>query len=240
MRKFLLNNKKKILRLIYQIQGKQNIHFIHIGKTGGSAIKNALKKNLVSDKYIIHIHKHNFKLRNIPEGEGVIFFLRDPISRFISGFYSRQRQGQPKYFSPWSKEEKVAFTHFKTPNELALALSSTNEETQLRAKEAIINIRHVKDSFWYWFDNERYFRSRVEDFFFIGFQESLNEDFENLKLKIGLPNNVKLPDDLIQAHKSPEFFDKRLEDEAIENLKNLYEADYKFLNLTKEILNSKF
>ncbi len=61
----------------------------------------ALRKNDIKPANYVYI------LRNITEGEGIIFFLRDPTSRFVSGFYSRQRQGQPRYYSPWSSDEKI-------------------------------------------------------------------------------------------------------------------------------------
>jgi len=99
-RQMLSRIKQRIKYLIHKIQGKQLIHFLHIGKTGGSAIKYALTQYSVSGRYAIYLHSHNFRLRDVPIGESVFFFLRDPISRFKSGFYSRQRQGQPRYFVP--------------------------------------------------------------------------------------------------------------------------------------------
>lgn len=93
----------------------------------------------------------------------------------------------------------------------------------------------MKDSYWKWFDNEQYYHSRLCDIFFIGFQENLSEDFDLLKLKLGLPKSLELPTDDIQAHKNPEHLDKTLEERAIENLKNWYKQDYAFINLCKGI-----
>jgi hypothetical protein len=70
----------------------------------------------------------------------------------------------------------------------------------------------------------------------IGFQESLNEDFERLKLILCLPEQVKLPSDEVHSHKNPENLDKRLDPVAIENLKNWYQEDYKFLALCRDIV----
>ena len=55
-----------------------------------------------------------------------MFFVRDPISRFVSGFNSRLRKGLPKMYFPWAPGEKLAFSRFATPNQLALALSSSD------------------------------------------------------------------------------------------------------------------
>ena len=47
-----------------------------------------------------------------------VFALRDPLTRFISGFYSGLRKGAPRYDIGWSKGEKRAFSWFSTPQEL--------------------------------------------------------------------------------------------------------------------------
>jgi hypothetical protein len=36
--------KHRAVRLTHKIQGKQAVHFLHIGKTGGSAIKYVVKQ----------------------------------------------------------------------------------------------------------------------------------------------------------------------------------------------------
>jgi hypothetical protein len=218
-----------------KMQERQPVHFLHIGKTGGTAITYALSPYPETDRYVIFRHDHDAKLRDIPKGEGVFFFLRDPIDRFVSGFYSRQRQGQPRIFSPWSDDEKIAFEKFSTPNELAASLSSVDEEKRASAQKAMRSIGHVRNSFWQWFESDEYFRSRVSDIFFIGFQESLTNDFEILKSKLGLPDSVKLPDDDIKAHRNPVDLDKSLEDKAVENLRHWYRDDFKLFDNCKEI-----
>jgi len=140
-----------------------------------------------------------------------------------------------KFFFITSPEEKAAFDYFDTPNKLAIALSSEHKQEKARAEKAMRSIFHVQDSYWKWFDNEQYYHSRLCDIFFIGFQENLSEDFDLLKLKLGLPKSPELPTDDIQAHKNPEHLDKTLEERAIENLKNWYKQDYAFINLCKGI-----
>lgn len=236
--KVLFNIKKKAKYWLQKIKRKKQVHFIHIGKTGGTAIKEAIKQYLVEAdcKYAISLHSHHFKLSDLPNGESAFFFLRNPISRFISGFYSRQRQGQPRYFFPWSPEEKTAFKHFSTPNQLAMALSSSNTEEKEKAIAAMKSIKHVNNSYWKWFDNEEYFKSRLSDIFFIGFQENLIEDFEILKSKLSLPKDTKLPSGEASAHRNPASLDRTLTDEAIENLKQWYKDDFRFILLCQEVI----
>src|SRR5690606_3021725 len=101
---------------------KTNLHFIHIGKTGGSNIK-ATSKNIKLDNFKLIFHPHNVRLKDIPIGDKYFFCTRDPIDRFQSGFYSRKRKGQPRYYSEWSKDEEKSFSLFSSPNELAAMLN---------------------------------------------------------------------------------------------------------------------
>ena len=230
------STKQQIKKTIQKIQGKEFIHFLHIGKTGGTAIKHVLRDYQTHYNFIIYLHKHNFILRDIPKNEKFIFFVRDPVDRFISGFYSRLRQGQPKYFSPWSDGESRAFFHFKTPNELALALYSNHANIKVKAQNAMTNIQHIRDSFWNWFEDSEKFLNRAPDVFFWGSQENLNQDFELLKEKLNLPKDIGLPKENINAHKNPTDLDKFLESKAISNLKSWYKKDYEFIDICKKYL----
>ena len=223
------------MRTIYRLQNKQPVHLLHIGKTGGTAIKYALRPFKTTEHFEIRLRPHQTRLRDIPKGHGVILFLRDPVGRFVSGFYSRQRQGLPKHFSPWSDAEKDAFETFSTANELALALSSPENTLKEKAQNAMQSIEHVRSSYKFWFGDEHYFTSRLPDIFFIGFQESLDQDFLDLSSKLGLPETAALPSDNVKAHKTPAHVDRSLSDEAVANLKSWYRADYRYIELCREL-----
>ncbi|MBW4652811.1 MAG: sulfotransferase family 2 domain-containing protein [Kaiparowitsia implicata GSE-PSE-MK54-09C] len=212
------------------------MHILHIGKTGGTAIGWAIEPYRASSAHPVILHPHGVRLVDIPCGESVIFFLRDPISRFVSGFYSRQRRGQPRYLSPWSLEEEAAFATFSTPNQLAMALSSPILEERAAAQQAMRHIQHVRSHYWDWFQDREYFRSRLADIAFIGFQERLAADFEVLKRKLGLPDHATLPSDDVQAHRNPTHVDRRLEDGAIANLTQWYRSDFEFVALCQTLL----
>jgi hypothetical protein len=220
-------------------QGRQIIHLLHIGKTGGSAVKVALDNHLVTDRFVITLNPHHTTLRDVRRGDSVVFFLRDPIARFVSGFYSRQRRGQPRSYSEWTPDEREAFEHFGKPNDLAAALSSTDAELKQCAQKAMRSIRHVRDSYWKWFDNEAYFRSRAADIFFVGHQETLNADFEVLRQKLELPVEAALPSDPVRAHKNPDHLDYGLDDVAVENLRDWYQADWRFIELCRKVIENQ-
>jgi hypothetical protein len=207
------------------------LHFLHIGKTGGSAIKHALEPYARTGSYVITLHPHRTRLRDVPSGEKIVFFLRDPVSRFLSSFYSRKREGRPRYYRPWSEEERAAFERFSTPHELATALSSEEEDVKAAAIKAMRSIKHVKSSYWDWFENETYFLVRSGDVLFVGLQERLNDDFERLKKKLGLPPMAELPQSDVEAHRAPPDEDLHLGEEGLHNLRTWYARDYAFLEL---------
>jgi hypothetical protein len=217
------------------LRGQSVIHFLHLPKTGGTAIKHALLPYQHRDKLIIELHEHSFLLRDVPRKQKVFFFVRDPISRFISGFYSRQRQGQPRYDARWTPAEASVFATYRTPNELALALSSPQADTRQSAMTAMQSIRLVNYSYWHWFENEQYLLRRSNDILFIGFQENLTADFEILKQILQLPEAVQLPQDDLQTHRNPIGLNMELAEEAVANLTDWFSRDYEFVEMCRKL-----
>lgn len=223
-------------QLLQRIHARPPLHFLHIGKTGGTAVRHALAPHPSTPRFVLHLHPHEVTLQSVPPGEGVVFFLRDPVSRFASAFLSRFRQGQPRYLSPWNDDEREVFEHFRTPNQLAVALTAVDPKLCERARKAMRTIRVVKDSYRTWLGDEAYLRERWADVFFVGFQETLTEDFEALKAKLGLRLDIRLPSDDVQAHRTPAHLDRNLTDEAVRNLTDWYREDYDFIRLCRDLL----
>ena len=212
---------------------KQRIHFLHIGKTGGSAITSVLKEFQKTPEYSLILHGHETTLKDVPKGDSVIFFLRDPVSRFISGFYSRQRKGQPRYYTEWSPQEKEVFEHFSTPNEIAVSLGNEQSNNHAIAIIAMKKVQHF-EPYNKWYIDIDYFKSRLDDLLFVGFQESLDADFVTLKSILKIPHEVALPTDDIGAHRNPTGINKLIDERGIAALMDLYSEDYKFLFLCKK------
>lgn len=217
---------------------EQRIHLLHIGKTGGSAIKHVLNDYIETPKYSLELHGHGTSLEDVPRGEAAIFFLRDPISRFISGFYSRQRKGQPRYYSEWSPKEKEIFEYFSSPNEIAVALSNPRSSNHELAIMAMKHVQHFKQ-YDKWYINFDYFDSRLDDILFIGFQESLGTDFIKLKNILGISEEVNLPTDDVVAHKNPIDIDRSIDKNGIEALQEWYSEDYEFISLCKDLMSNQ-
>lgn len=133
--------------------GRPLVHMLHIGKTGGTALKARLcALNEDPDCRVrFFLHDHGVRLRHLPPGARYFFAVRDPVARFVSGFYSRKRQGQPRYFYPWSPDEKAAFDRFAEAHDLAEALADPGDAGARAAMEAI---QHVNAAHLDWFDGD--------------------------------------------------------------------------------------
>ena len=223
----------KIEIKIAKLKKKEVIHFIHIGKTAGTSIKFALnyKKLTFTKNAVLVLENHDFKLNQLNSNEKVFFIVRDPLSRFVSGFYSRFREGKPRIYNPWKPKEKAAFELFETPVQLGEALTSSNENLRCKAEEAMCNIGHVQSSYWDWFISEECLKKNLNNIAWVGRQENLSSDFQILKNKYCLNSNHNLPNNNIKKHSTPDSFNKKLSQIAKRNLKNWYKNDYYFLKI---------
>lgn len=207
---------------------KPKAHFLHIGKTGGTAVKLALKPHLYDGKYEIVLEHHNTRLKDVPVGEVVFFVLRHPLTRFVSAFNYRQRRALPREYWPWTPKEAEAFICFQSANELAEALSDPEDFWRQLAQEAMRSIEHVRDSFWTWFHNPAYFAERRDDLLFVGFQETLESDFQQLLNILGLDERIALPADSTVANRAPTCPTEPLSELGRQNLLRHYAADVQF------------
>jgi len=208
---------------------------LHVGKTGGTSLNHVLVEHADEARLRPVFGGHQLRVADIPTGESLMFVLRDPLSRFVSAFNSRLREGRPRYHYPWREEERVAFKEFGTPDELGGALSSLNPFRRRRARRAMNSIGHVNTHYSYWFGTEAEFRSRLDDVFFIAFQEQLDDDFELLRRKLGLPDGARLPQDATVAHRAPAGFATELGPRARTNLARWYAEDLAFVELCRGV-----
>jgi hypothetical protein len=208
-------------------------HFLHLGKTGGTALKVALRA-AESPLFTIEVHRHAVRLTDLPDADRFFFSTRDPVTRFVSGFLSRQRQGAPAHNSPWRPEEEISFGRFDSPESLALALRAKDQTRRLHAEAAMSAIEHVNQGYWYWFGDESQLEAAADRVLWIGRQERLDEDLPFLARALGL-DELSLPADPSLAHVAPPGTNKELTEEAAENVRRWYARDYQFLSVCDEL-----
>jgi hypothetical protein len=201
------------------------VNLLHIGKTGGTALGHVLQQR---DDVEFVYSGHNATIDQIPPGENVIVPLRDPVSRFVSGFNSRLRQGAPRYQVPWTPREERIFGWFPTPDALARSLSSLNPRTRRRARRAMSAIAHVRTHLWDYLVDRETVQRRRDDIVGVCFQERLQEDLDAMLERLGLAPRP-LPTDEVVAHRSPAGENRELSSRGERNLRRWYREDYECL-----------
>lgn len=210
------------------------IAFLHIGKNAGTQVMNVAVK--LKD-YGINIHKfgHEVKLRQLPNDAKYFFSARKPESRFLSGFYSRKRKGQPRIYSEWSEHEAVAFSLFEHANDLAENLFSKGDIGK-KARMAIKSISHTGMQQVDWFQRCAFIDQQPP--LTIIRQENFVSDMQRLLNLLELDVDVTslITKDKISAHRNDYEETPPLSDEALRNLREWYIQDCYFYEMCEDFL----
>ncbi len=223
-----------ILNIFKEIIYGKKIKFLHIGKTGGSFIRDNLKLIDIDNKVKFLTHKESI-LEN--DGYQYIFFIRNPIDRFISAFWSRYRKGNPRYNFEWTIEEKITFEYFKTPNQLAEAIFSDDKYIKEKANKAIESIPHLRMNLSFHLKDKDNIKDCIGKILYIGRLETINNDLNNIIKILGYSKEdlKEIKNDNITTHKTPSEYSKlsNISKLGKMNLTKYFKNDYeiiKFIN----------
>jgi hypothetical protein len=167
--------------------------FLHIPKTGGSGV-NEYGQALVQRGYKFPCHfGHGWKVEEIlthfPKMK-INFILRDPLSRMISGFNSRLRQGRPTYTSIWTPGEASAFTLFPSIKHLLDAILADDEYNKSAVAYTMRCVRHLHWNYAYYFKNMETLESSRSNFSLIGTMDTLDEFIDGVTAQAGAPKSL--------------------------------------------------
>jgi len=203
------------------------ISVLHIGKTGGTALKDGLYAYVTrTGDRRFDLHRHEDTLEKIwadQPDKPVFFAVRDPISRFVSGFNSRLRHGRPRYDVAWTDSETIAFSRFTSPNALGEALGGG--EHQDLAVAAMSQIRHVSTQLNDWLVSPAYLEQHAGKILYIARQSELSADEAQICEVLGVPAPLLAKDD-IGAHRTPAGMTTGLSDLAKTNLARWFARDF--------------
>lgn len=219
---------------------RRGIHFLHIGKNAGSYIHNVSRQiNALSSDAVVVKHSHDALLKDLPEDDPYFFSIRNPVSRFKSGFYSRKRKGQPRVYSEWSAHDEIAFSEFEHANDLAESLFE-NGAIGRKAYAAMKSIRHLSQNQCDWFSCCGNFL-RVRPPIWIIRQENFDADIRTWISK-AFPDldtsKINFDVDEISSHRNNYSNVPELSDRAKENLSRWYIQDLQFYDMCSEWLDT--
>lgn len=230
--------------LVNSLFARKTIHALHIRKTGGTAFRHAVYPYRFNPfrRPAIRICKHKVTFPSVIESDadGMVFFIvRDPATRFVSGVNSRLRRGYPRYNNSWSPVEAHALGIFRTPNELAEGLSSSDPVRQRDAEWTMLALPNTSIHMKRWLVSNEFLEQHKENIFYLAAVETLEQDFENMKILTGLPASAHLPDDEVERHSTPDSYSAELSDEALRNIKRYYSEDFKIYEWCLEFRKKK-
>lgn len=216
----------------------REIAFLHIGKNAGTQIMH-LAEQIKAHGLVIHQLSHATKLYQVPDKIDYFFSIRNPVSRFKSGFYSRKRKGQPRIYVEWTRAEAMAFGKFEHANDLAEALFRP-DALGFAAAQAIGAIRHTSMQQIDWFERVGFLDARPP--VWIVRQENFEPDFDRFLARMGLPltcSKLQPARDAAAAHRNDYSQVPELSDLAKDNLRRWYVRDFVFYDLCVQWMKDK-
>ena len=164
--------------------------FLHIGKTGGTLIRQVLRSLPEEHRSQFRLLGHDARLSHAIETRPdmpVFFSVRRPETLFVSAFNSRLRQGKPQYDRSWGRRERIVFSVFKTPNDLAESLSATDSALKACAELSMLSINHIRKGLQWYLGNTEFLEKHREKIAFILLQEELEQDLRTFAARVGVP-----------------------------------------------------
>ncbi len=205
---------------------RQRFHFLHIGKTAGTQTRYVLS-NLPTQRrgYRFTAHPHYVKLRDLPETADYFFGIRNPVDRFVSGFYSRKRRGRSGS-NEWNQHEQLTFQRFPHANDLAESLGNVDRSGE-HAFFGMRSIKHVNMMQADWFDDQGYFLDNRPTIWIVRVS-SFNEDLRSCLHRMGIRSSIRTSTDQPISHATNYDGIPRLSEQAIANLEAWYWRDFRF------------
>ena len=223
--------------------GRSRQHgFLHIPKTGGSGV-NTLGRSLHERGFKSPcVFSHGWKveeiLKHFPDIK-ISFVLRDPLSRMISGFNSRVRQGRPTYNNIWTPAEAAAFSLFPSVGKLLDAILAEDEFSKSAVTYTMRNVSHLRWNYGFYFKNLDTVRSNRSSFEIIGSINRMDEFINGYTALAGAPESTaaELYEKRHEANVRSEDALGHYSPEDISRLKAFIDKDYRIYNELLSIAN---
>ena len=155
--------------------------FLHLGKTGGTTFINYTSHYR---PLIEHVRHKKVSLKRVCGHHCAVIFVRDPIDRWISGYYSRYRRGCPQYCSNWTQCETKYFEQYPSVGALAEALGDNSNSSEIYHAQQMVNcIGHLWLNFAFYLKGLETGYTKIG---YVGLTDNLTTEFQHFTKKFNM------------------------------------------------------
>lgn len=218
--------------------------FLHIPKTGGSSIE-VFGRELVKLGHPFpcpfpHFWRAPEILDAFPRMK-LIFVVRDPLERAISGFNSRLRQGRPTYDIIWTNVEATAFAHFPSAKHFLQALLNEDEYSRSAAIYATRAISHLNWNYIFYFRDIDFIRNNSGRFQLIGDINKMDNFISTITGLAGAPPKIaeKLYSKRHEAGIRPAKVLEGYSEEEIAKIRSFFAKEYEIYDALRALAEAR-
>ena len=210
--------------------------FLHVGKGAGTTIEEWSgglgNANRIKEEYHFRFNRNHLHVLGDDKTSCYMFTVRDPISRWVSGFWSEARVGCPDHYGIQDPQHisliRFPLFMFPTPNALAEALS--DPVLGFFARRAVGAIRHTRWNFEYYLPNlEDMIRAKRIPF--VASVNTLASDIAHVEKIIGVKSSFNISASPHAHANSLQSSLSKLSPLAICNLVQLLKRDYELMDI---------
>jgi len=208
--------------------------FFHLGKNGGGSVRQYLRpirRTWVGAGHDASLDSIAARWPGVP----VSFFVRHPVSRFVSGYNNFRRAVIQNGTKRATNDDIIARSWFHTPNDLAEALASDDERTLSAAHYAMSNLGFLSNPLTDNLHSPEVVDAYAGTIAFIGLFENFNTSVEGLRRTFDLPVELAIPTGDTAAHRSPRRLSTRLSAVGQAAVLDWYRADLVLYEHCREI-----
>jgi len=199
--------------------------FFHLGKTGGGSVRQLLgpiRSQWVSVGHRGTLDEIQQQWPDLP----MVFFVRDPLTRFVSGFNNFRRAVVHKSTGKLpSDHQLVAYSLFATANDLAEGLVSHDEHTRSSAHWAIGRLGFLSNHLTANLGSPAIVDQHRPQIALIGLFERFDISIEAMRVALHLPASLQLPAEPSLAHRGLSHLPNQLSPMGRAAVTQWYRAD---------------
>lgn len=204
------------------------VHLLFPRRCGFNACKALIANARIPGYELIWHHENDeVQLSDIPVGQKLVLFYRDPLKWLARVYKVRHDKGAPFNFSPWTKSEERVFTQGITLSHLGETMCLANNTKKVEAYKRLSCIKFTSTGLTHTYGNIEQLAQRKDDIIGAICADDLSNNLkEFFASEFSHQINYKRVDDRILEHIESDF-SRSLSGEAVRGLADWLDSDQK-------------